>query len=194
MSPPSSLSSPSTTEMRKSPLGTDDSSSPYSSPAEQRSAPTSQQHQHQHQHQHKLAIKPALKNSRNWSPNNSLPSTPTSNRPCSFSTPSPSPSSSSFSRRHHNKLRNHRCSGSNGEGSGGSGGGSAGAGAGGCHDDDDDDDDTWRKDGKEWRSKLLEDDDATGGSEFVINRQCKLKNYCAIADRVSNLLSVVDDN
>ena len=46
-------------------------------------------------------------------------------------------------------------------------------------------DQSWRKDGKELRKKILEEDDASGGNEFVINKQCKLKNYCAIADRVS---------
>mmetsp|Transcript_14242 Transcript_14242/g.17298 ORF Transcript_14242/g.17298 Transcript_14242/m.17298 type:complete len:809 (-) Transcript_14242:48-2474(-) len=45
-------------------------------------------------------------------------------------------------------------------------------------------DDSWRKDGKILRKQLIEEDDAAGGSEFVINKQSKLRNYCDIADRV----------
>ena len=46
---------------------------------------------------------------------------------------------------------------------------------------------SWRKDGRERRSKMLAEDDLNGGSDFHINQQCSLRNYCAIADRVSAL-------
>lgn len=42
----------------------------------------------------------------------------------------------------------------------------------------------WRKDGRERRRILLEEDELTGGSDFHINHECPLRNYCAIADRV----------
>ena len=120
-------------------------------------------------HRYKRPIKPALKNgkirslslmSSQQSP--SLLSTPKSyktNQSYSYNTPP----SSSASRQHLINNKNYRGQKSN-------------------HDDNDD---AWRKDGKDLREKLLEEDDASGGNEFVINRQCKLKNYCDIADRVS---------
>ena len=50
---------------------------------------------------------------------------------------------------------------------------------------DDDYDEAWRKDGKELRRKLIEEDNAAGGSDFVIDTQSKLRNYCSIVERVS---------
>lgn len=49
----------------------------------------------------------------------------------------------------------------------------------------------WRKDGRERRRILLEEDELTGGSDFHINHECPLRNYCAIADRVSQIKSVM---
>ena len=43
----------------------------------------------------------------------------------------------------------------------------------------------WRKDGRERRRMLLEEDEMNGGSDFHINHDCSLRNYGAIADRVS---------
>ncbi len=44
----------------------------------------------------------------------------------------------------------------------------------------------WRKDGRERRRLLLAEDESTGGSDFQINHDCPLRNYCAISDRVSS--------
>lgn len=48
-------------------------------------------------------------------------------------------------------------------------------------------DDSWRKDGREKRRIILEDDNSNGGSDFHINHQSPLRTYSAIADRVSSL-------
>lgn len=72
-------------------------------------------------------------------------------------TTTPSPKSSSFTRRQYNMQRRHETN----------------------------DDDSWRKDGKEIRKKLIEEDDATCGNGLVINKNRNLAKYCGIADRVS---------
>ena len=50
-------------------------------------------------------------------------------------------------------------------------------------------DDSWRKDGREKRRIILEDDNSNGGSDFHINHQSPLRTYSAIADRVSSELN-----
>ena len=115
----------------------------------------------------KSILKRSIYGSSSPSPQPSPLSTPTTPKARSYTCTTPSATSSTFSRRHPNKQRhNNEQQNDNGE-------------------DDEDDDCSWRNDGKELRNKLLEQDDATGGSEFVINRQCKLRNYYSIADRVS---------
>ena len=50
-------------------------------------------------------------------------------------------------------------------------------------------DDSWRKDGRERRREILEDDKSNGGTDFHINHQSPLRTYSAIADRVSSFYS-----
>ena len=52
-------------------------------------------------------------------------------------------------------------------------------------------DDSWRKDGREKRRIILEDDNSNGGSDFHINHQSPLRTYSAIADRVSSKFNTV---
>lgn len=173
---PSKLSSPSTSTSRSSPLPSQ--SYNYSTPSSSQS-PSSYSHNRLNPslsfpntaHRWKKPIKSALRESKhipssasaaNQYQYQSSPSTPTS-RSYSYSTPT---HNSNNTHNNHNNQRHNNNNNDNTQ-------------------DDIDDDIAWRKDGKELRKKLLEEDDADGGSEFVINRQCKLRNYCAIADRVS---------
>jgi len=52
-------------------------------------------------------------------------------------------------------------------------------------------DDSWRKDGREKRRIILEEDNSNGGSDFHINHQSPLRTYSAIADRVSSKVNTV---
>ena len=116
---------------------------------------------------------PAKSPSLQFDQPSSIP-TPTRERSISFSptvsdrcttAATPSPKFSSFTRRQYNMQRRHetnRLLESN-------------------------DDDSWRKDGKEIRKRLIEDDDATCGSGLVINKNRNLAKYCGIAERVSTV-------
>jgi hypothetical protein len=46
--------------------------------------------------------------------------------------------------------------------------------------------DAWRKDGRERRMQILEEDEKNGGSDFQIHYQSRLRTYSDISDRVSD--------
>jgi hypothetical protein len=112
-------------------------------------------------HRTKVPIKPALKNGKTRSLSSTTtatsPSSPTgssttafenNSKIYSYNTPSPSSSLSQNQRRHSQHSRRDDIS---------------------IVDYEEEYDDTWRKDGKELRTKLIDDDDASGGSEFIIS-------------------------
>ncbi len=103
-------------------------------------------------------------------------STPTKERSGNFSSTTgsisiipttPPPTSSSFTRRQYNKQRRYDAQNNASH-------------AVVVHDDD-----SWRKDGREIRKRLIEEDNATCGNELIINKHRNLAKYCGIADRVS---------